>query len=138
MESHDFADYVFLGQGPFYGVANEAMLKVKEMSCSYAQCFHTLEFRHGPKSIVSPETLVTFLLSETGYEAGREVLGEVKGLGGVTLAITNCADALARRSADFLVELNLDVPEYARGYVQFSETHRTSGSTISCQFRPTQ
>lgn len=114
VRSHDFADYVFLGQGPFYGVANEAMLKVKEMSCSYAQCFHTLEFRHGPKSIVSPETLVTFLLSETGYEAEREVLEEVKSLGGVTLAVANLADAQARRAADFMVELNLDVPEYAR------------------------
>ncbi len=114
VESHDFADYVFLGQGPFYGVANEAMLKVKEMSCSYAQCFHTLEFRHGPKAIVSPETLVTFLLSETGYEAEREVLEEVKGLGGVTLVIANHADGPARRAADFLAELDLDVPEYAR------------------------
>src|SRR5207249_11188891 len=28
--SHDFADYVFLAQGPFYGVASESMLKVKE------------------------------------------------------------------------------------------------------------
>ena len=43
-----YADYVFLGQGPFFGVAQESMLKVKEMSCSYAQAFHTLEFRHGP------------------------------------------------------------------------------------------
>ncbi len=114
VESHEFADYVFLAQGPFLGVANEAMLKVKEMSCSYAQCFHTLEFRHGPKSIVSPETLVTFLLSETGYEAEREVLEEVKGLGGVTLAIANFADGPTRRAADFLVELKLDVPEFAR------------------------
>jgi len=111
---HDFADYVFLGQGPFYAVASESMLKVKEMSCSYAQCFHTLEFRHGPKSIVSPETLVTFLLSESGYQAECEVLEEVKGLGGTTVVITNRAGDAARRAADFLVELNLDVPEYAR------------------------
>jgi glucosamine--fructose-6-phosphate aminotransferase (isomerizing) len=89
------------------------MLKIKEMSCSYAQCFHTLEFRHGPKSIVSPDTLVTFLLSETGYEAEREVLEEVKGLGGVILAVANRADSATRRAADFVVELNLDVPEYA-------------------------
>ena len=60
VSAHTFADYVFLGQGPFFGIAQESMLKVKEMSCSYAQCFHTLEFRHGPKAIVSPETLVTF------------------------------------------------------------------------------
>jgi glucosamine--fructose-6-phosphate aminotransferase (isomerizing) len=114
VDSHDFADYVFLGQGPFHGLANEAMLKVKEMSCSYAQCFHTLEFRHGPKAIVSPVTLVTFLMSETGYQAEREVLEEIKSLGGITLVIANIADGPTRRAADFLVELNLGVPEYAR------------------------
>ena len=114
VDSHDFADYVFLGQGPFYGLASEAMLKVKEMSCSYAQCFHTLEFRHGPKAIVSPMTLVTFLMSEAGYQAEREVLEEIKSLGGITLVIANAADAPTRRAADFLVELNLDIPEYAR------------------------
>jgi glutamine---fructose-6-phosphate transaminase (isomerizing) len=110
----EFEDYVFLGQGPLYGIANEAMLKVTEMSCSYAQCFHTLEFRHGPKSIVSPRTLVTFFISEAGYAAERGMLEEVKGLGGVTMVVTNRADDAIRRSADFLVELNLDVPEYAR------------------------
>jgi len=114
VEAREFADYVFLAQGPFYGLANEAMLKVKEMSCSYAQCFHTLEFRHGPKAIVSPDTLVTFLLSESGYEAEREVLEEVKGLGGITLVVANASDAATRHAADFLVELNLGVPEYAR------------------------
>lgn len=113
-ESHEFADYVFLGQGPFYGLACESMLKVKEMSCSYGQCFHTLEFRHGPKAIVGPKTLVTFLLSETGFEAEREVLEEVKRLGGTTLVVANSATNLARHAADFLVELQLGVPEYAR------------------------
>jgi glucosamine--fructose-6-phosphate aminotransferase (isomerizing) len=112
--AHAFANYVFLGQGPYLGLAAETMLKVKEMSCSYAQCFHTLEFRHGPKAIVSPETLVTFLLSESGHEAEREVLEEVKGLGGATLVVTNRADAATRRVADFLVELKLEVEEYAR------------------------
>ncbi len=114
VDGHDFADYAFLGQGPFYGVASESMLKVKEMSCSYAQVFHTLEFRHGPKSIVSPEALVCFFLSESGYEAEREVLEEVKGLGGTTLVVANAADGRARQSADLLVELNLGVPEYIR------------------------
>jgi len=114
LRSRTFADYVFLGQGPFFGIASECMLKVKEMSCSYGQVFHTLEFRHGPKAIVSPETLVTFLLSETGFEAEAEVLREVKDLGGTTLAVTNRADENIRRAADFLVELNLDLPEYAR------------------------
>jgi glucosamine--fructose-6-phosphate aminotransferase (isomerizing) len=114
VQANEFADYVFLGQGPFYGLACESMLKVKEMSCSYAQCFHTLEFRHGPRAIVSPEALVGFLLSETGFDAEREVLEEVKELGGTTLVVTNRADDRTRRAADFLVELQLGAPEYAR------------------------
>lgn len=113
-QSRRFEDYVFLGQGPFYGIAQEAMLKIKEMSCSYAQQFHTLEFRHGPKAIVSPETLVTFFLSESGFESEVSVLRETKELGGTTLVITNRADAAVRDSADYLIEFGLRVPEAAR------------------------
>jgi glutamine---fructose-6-phosphate transaminase (isomerizing) len=112
--SHEFAGYVFLAQGPFFGVASESMLKIKEMSCSYAQCFHTLEFRHGPRAIVGPETLVTFFLSESGWEAETEVLEEVKELGAVTFVVANRADDSVRRAADFLVEWELDLPEFVR------------------------
>src|SRR5450432_1141966 len=55
---HEIDNYSFLGQGPFFGIANEAMLKVMESSCSYAQVFHSLEFRHGPKSIVSARSFL--------------------------------------------------------------------------------
>jgi glucosamine--fructose-6-phosphate aminotransferase (isomerizing) len=112
--AHTFADYVFLGQGPFFGIAQESMLKVKEMSCSYAQSFHTLEFRHGPKAIVSPETLVTFIISESGFDAEVAVLEEIKKLGGTTLVVANSSDSAILRSADYAIELSLDVPEVAR------------------------
>ena len=114
VNSRSFADYVFLGQGPFFGVAQESMLKVKEMSCSYAQCFHTLEFRHGPKAIVSSETLLTFFLSESGYEAEAAVLHEMKELGAITLVIANSMTPAVRKSADYAIELGLTVPETAR------------------------
>src|ERR1700687_5343680 len=68
------ADYIFLGQGPFYAIAREASLKITEMSCSYSQVYHTLEFRHGPKAMVTPETCLTFFLSESGNRAESEVL----------------------------------------------------------------
>jgi glutamine---fructose-6-phosphate transaminase (isomerizing) len=113
-DSRAFADYVFLGQGPFFGIAQECMLKVKEMSCSYAQSFHTLEFRHGPKAIVSPETLITFIISESGFAAEVAVLEEIKKLGGTTLVVCNAGDSIIRRAADYFVELSLDVPEIAR------------------------
>lgn len=113
VSTHTFADYVYLAQGPLFPIAREAALKVTEMSCSYAQSYHTLEFRHGPKSIVSPETCITFFLSETGMEAESEVLVEMKELGGVIVAICNRAPDSVRRAADFLFELEADVPELA-------------------------
>jgi glucosamine--fructose-6-phosphate aminotransferase (isomerizing) len=109
-----FADYVCLGQGALYGLACETALKVTEMSVSYSQSFHTLEFRHGPKSIVAPETLIIFLLSEQGYDAECGVLEEIKGLGGTTLTVADRADERARNSSDLLMELQSDVPELLR------------------------
>jgi glutamine---fructose-6-phosphate transaminase (isomerizing) len=114
VSANKFADYVYLGQGPFYGLACEAALKITEMSCSYAQPFHTLEFRHGPKAILGPEVLVTLLLSEGGQEAELDVLEEVKRLGATTLVVSNAAGKRVRENADLLVELRFDVPEYAR------------------------
>jgi glutamine---fructose-6-phosphate transaminase (isomerizing) len=112
--SRPYADYVFLGQGPFFGIAQEATLKITEMSCSYAQIFHTLEFRHGPKAIVSSDTLLTFFLSESGLEAETAVLQEMKALGARNLVIANRVNPAVSRSADFLIELGLDIPEAAR------------------------
>jgi glutamine---fructose-6-phosphate transaminase (isomerizing) len=107
----DFVDYIFLAQGPFYPIAREAGLKVTEMSCSYAQSHHTLEFRHGPKAIVGPETCLTFFLSESGYEAEAEVLVEMKELGGTIIAVCNRANEAVRRSSDLVVELGIESPE---------------------------
>ena len=107
VESRSFEDYVFLGQGPFHGIAREAALKVMEMSCSYSQSFHTLEFRHGPKAIVSPRTALTFFLSQSGLPSEIEVLEEMKELGGITISVCNVANESIRRTSDLVLELNL-------------------------------
>jgi glutamine---fructose-6-phosphate transaminase (isomerizing) len=112
--SRAFDNYVFLGQGPLFGVASEAALKVTESSCSYAQVFHTMEFRHGPKSIVSHQTLIVFMLSEQGYDEEVDVLQEVKSLGGTTIAVTPRADAQLSRFADVVVEIPNNAPEWAK------------------------
>ena len=113
VHGHSFADYVFLGQGPRYGIAEEGALKIMEMSCSYSQAFRTLEFRHGPKSIVNPSTCLTFFLSGAGYDAESEVLSEMKALGAVIFTICDVASAEVRRVSDLVVELGSDGNELA-------------------------
>ncbi len=109
-----FDDVAFLAQGTLYPLASETALKVMESSSSYAQFFHTMEFRHGPKSIVSEKVLVGALLSEAGYAEESAVLLEMKSQGGCTLAIANRISPEVRSSADLAIELDLSMPELAR------------------------
>jgi glutamine---fructose-6-phosphate transaminase (isomerizing) len=102
---HEIEDYSFLGQGPFFGIANEAMLKVMESSCSYAQVFHSLEFRHGPKSIVSPKALLGLFISDKAYAAEVDLLEEMKALGATTMVVTSQPTARIRAAADLLIEV---------------------------------
>ena len=114
VEHRPLDDYVFLGQGPFHGLAREAALKVMEMSCSYSQSFHTLEFRHGPKAIVTPRTALMFFVSEAGQQAEVEVLEEMKELGGLTISVCNVANEKIRRASELVLELNIPGDELPR------------------------
>jgi glucosamine--fructose-6-phosphate aminotransferase (isomerizing) len=109
-----FNTCIFLAQGALFGIASECMLKVTESSCTMSQVFHSLEFRHGPRSIAGPETLITFLISESSYDAELGLLEEMKKQGAATVAIANRLDDRARKAADFSIELGLKVPEFAR------------------------
>lgn len=54
-EAEEFSDgshYVFLGTGPYEGIARESALKLQEMSLTTTEAYSTLEYRHGPKSLV--------------------------------------------------------------------------------------
>jgi glucosamine--fructose-6-phosphate aminotransferase (isomerizing) len=80
--------YYWLGSGPRYGLACEISLKMKEMSLTHSEPFHFLEFRHGPKSMVSPSALVVGLRSTRNAAQEAAVLKDVQALGGCTLDIS--------------------------------------------------
>jgi glucosamine--fructose-6-phosphate aminotransferase (isomerizing) len=101
-ESTRFERFVFLGSAANYGLACEAMLKMKEMSLSPSEAFHFLEFRHGPKSVVAPGTLVIGLVDTEMREQEGQVLAEMRALGAGVLAITETGQGIP---ADFVVEL---------------------------------
>jgi len=104
----------FLGGGPLYGLANEAMLKMKEISLSYAEAYHSLEFRHGPMSMANERTLVVGLLSNTGLAEELCVLKDMKGFNARTLALIEDSSALCGWRADHIVELRSGLNEWER------------------------
>ncbi len=83
----DFDRIYFLGSGGRYGLACELNLKMKEMSLTHSEAFHFLEFRHGPKAMVNPNTLIVGLVSESNAEYELAVLEDTAELGAEIITI---------------------------------------------------
>jgi glutamine---fructose-6-phosphate transaminase (isomerizing) len=73
--------FYFLGSGVRYGLACELSLKMKEMSLSHSEPFHFMEFRHGPKSMITASTLLIGLVSGKNGSHEKTVLREMSELG---------------------------------------------------------
>jgi glucosamine--fructose-6-phosphate aminotransferase (isomerizing) len=104
----------FLGGGPLYGIACEAMLKTKEMSLSWAEAYHPLEFRHGPMSMVNDHTLVVGLLSDAGLEQEISVLADMQAWGARVLALVDDVSVLGGWQPDEVVELGSGLDQWER------------------------
>lgn len=107
--------FFFLGNGPLYGIACEAMLKTKEMACSWAEAYHPLEFRHGPMSIAGPPALVVGLISDSAAAAEIAVLRDMHGLGARTLALAETRGDHNWSGVDRVIELRSGLDEWERG-----------------------
>lgn len=112
-ESRDVESFFFLGAGFLYGIACEAMLKMKEMSLSYSEAFHPLEFRHGPMSMVDERSLVVGLVSPQAQQQEVAVLQHMHQLGGKILAQGDL-DASQIISFGEVVRINSGIPAWAR------------------------
>jgi glucosamine--fructose-6-phosphate aminotransferase (isomerizing) len=88
ISENDFVKTIYLGMGSYYGLAQEVCLKLKEMAYVWTESYGTLEFRHGPKSVVEPGTLVCLLVSESARSYELKVAEEMKEYGAFVLLVT--------------------------------------------------
>ena len=100
--------FYFLGSAYRYGLACEVSLKMKEMTLSHSEPFHFMEFRHGPMSMVNPQTLITGLISQSNRQAETAVLKDMRKLGGRILAVGSQLEDVA---ADYKLEIPLGLDE---------------------------
>ena len=86
-ENSSVERFVFLGGGPLYGIAYQASLTLKECLACWAEAFHPLEFRHGPRTTATRGAFVCLFASENDAIAQQEklVLTEMKDQGACTL-----------------------------------------------------
>ena len=79
--------FVTLGQGIYYGVANECMNKMKEMGLSNSEGYYDLEYRHGPMSLVDENTLILCLSNQACREGDRALMEQMKSYGAVVAVL---------------------------------------------------
>ena len=72
----DSEAFFFIGRRMGYPVALESALKLKEISYAHAEGFPAGELKHGPLALVTPNTPVMAILTESA--APRETLNNVK------------------------------------------------------------
>lgn len=122
--------FFFLGGGSNYGLACEAMLKTKEMTRSWAEAFHPLEFRHGPMSVVDDHSLVVCLISDKEQEAEMRVVRDMQKLGARILVLVEDASRADCSSIEYVVELNSGLKDWERGalylpFIHWMDYYRT-------------
>lgn len=80
----DFNRVIYLGAGPFFGLAHEAQLKILELTAGQVATMYEspVGFRHGPKSLINDQTIVLIFGSTRDYtrqydlDLVREVAGD--------------------------------------------------------------
>lgn len=84
--------FVYLGAGMNYGIATEGCLKLQEMSISFSQSFHPLEYRHGPISLIDERSLVVILYTEGAEAEEAKVAADVQAKGARVIGINGPGD----------------------------------------------
>lgn len=102
---------VFLGSGALKGVAEEARLKLQELTDGAIMCAFDsfLGFRHGPKAVVHEDCLLVYFISPDPkvrrYE--MDLIGQIADHNKVTGTIAVCQKDHGLKGMDLLVELGL-------------------------------
>ncbi len=96
--------FITLGQGIYYGVANECMNKMKEMGLTNSEAYYGMEYRHGPMSLVDENTLILTLAHPDTMKEDAALLSQMKSYGAVTAVlgdgVTECM-----KDADYHLEM---------------------------------
>lgn len=132
--------FVFLGAGSLFGLAQEGALKLQEMSLTYTQAYHPMEYRHGPISLVDGRTAAVMLYhpssaAEEGKLA-RDLMGKgarVIGFGGPGDLSLNLDGDASTRALGVLPTLQMlgECVAQAKGLDTLTPRHLTKVVTLA-------
>lgn len=102
--------FLYLGRGPFFPIALEGALKLKEIAYVHAEGYPSGELKHGPIAIVDSSVLVVAISPEgegTLHSKSVSNFEEVKARRGVLFSIVNCDDKTLKGISESFCEVPL-------------------------------
>jgi len=104
-------DIFYVGRGPFYAVALEGALKMKEISYIHAEGYAAGELKHGPFALLSSETPVIALCTEGDtYGVMISNIKEIKARGAPVIAIGSEGDSELPDIVDIFIPIPKTTP----------------------------
>lgn len=100
-----FNRFVMLGSGFHYPLAVEASLKFQEMAISTSEAYHSLEYRHGPKSTADTNTLAVLFALDGNEQYGVKLVEDLNDYGVSCLVVGEKVEAY-RKAASYTIELS--------------------------------
>ena len=98
--------FITLGQGIYYGIANECMNKMKEMGLSNSESYYDLEYRHGPMSLVDENTLILCLSNQACRAGDKALMEQMKSYGAVVAVLGGQLGDTFDQIADYIYYLD--------------------------------
>jgi glucosamine--fructose-6-phosphate aminotransferase (isomerizing) len=103
----DAGTIFFVGRGPFYPIALEGALKMKEITYIHAEGYAAGELKHGPFSLLSPETpVVALCMPGSTHAVMLSNIKEIKARGAPVIGIGCVGD----RDLEDVVDVALLLP----------------------------
>ncbi len=103
--------FLYLGRGLNYPIALEGALKLKEISYIHAEGYPAGEMKHGPIALIDEQMPVLAIAPRDNvYEKMISQIEQVKARGGTVIALLQEGDEIARRKADYVLEVPVTSP----------------------------
>jgi glucosamine--fructose-6-phosphate aminotransferase (isomerizing) len=134
-----FKDAFFIGRGINYPVALEGALKLKEISYLHADGYAAGELKHGPFSLLQPDTpVIAIAAQDKTYDSMLTNIKEVKSRKAPVIAVISEDDHVTEKLADFTIKvphtLNLFSPVVNTVALQLLSYHVARYKSCSIDF----
>lgn len=107
-EINDKKYMAILGKGLCTPIAQEAALKIKEVTYMHAEGYSSGEFKHGPLALIeeNKQTIgAIFVLDDENFEFNMSTLEQLKAKQAYTLVITDCKHKIKDELADRFISI---------------------------------